>query len=87
MICCQQAAPVPSAQRKAGDVTLRQDSRSTFMSIITNSRTGSVEESSPPATAQETDFFHSTEDLSSPATANLYCCQIHLKAKTVPAST
>ena len=73
MIYCWQAAPAPSRERKAGDVRVRQDSSSSFMSVMTRSRAESVE-------GQETDCFHSTEDLHTQVTANLYCCQIHLKA-------
>ena len=64
---------------------MRQDSRSSFMSLLTRSRTESVEEQQqqqPP----EPESFHSTEDLTgltSPAPAgetNLYCLVLHLKA-------
>ena len=75
-ISCVQAAV--SGEKKASDVTVRQDSKSSFMSILTRSRTESVEEP-----VQEQESFHSTEDLQSPASlpsTNLYCCLIHLKA-------
>ena len=59
---------------------MRQDSKSSFMSLLTRSRTESVEEPQQPP---EPESFHSTEDLTSLTPAcntNLYCCVIHLKA-------
>ena len=46
------------------------------MSLLTRSRTESVEEAQPPP--PEPESFHSTEDLSS--LASLYSCVVHLKA-------
>ena len=79
-----QAAPAPSTEARPGEVTLRQDSKSSFMSLLTRSRTESVEEPHQPQQLPEPESFHSTEDLSSLSTggntASLYCCVVHLKA-------
>ena len=85
MIDTMQAAQVSKTEKKPVEVTVRQDSRSSFMSALTRSRTESVEEESTTTTntnatlSQETDCFHSTENLRV-KTSRFYCCEIHLKA-------